>query len=247
MIDTAARAPLLGAYAAVFCDLDGCLIAGGRLLDGAADFAAALGERLWIVSNNSTDTEEGLASRLTAMGMEVAPHRIVLAGVETLRYAARRFPGEAVALHGAPPLHALAIELGLRPGGAAPRAAILTRDPGFGLDSLTALARALRDGSALLVSNTDASHPGADGAPVPETGACLAALRAMMPDLRCEAFGKPAPLLFEVALARSGLRPQEVLFVGDNPDTDGAGAAAAGIAFRLVPPGGGVAALLAEG
>jgi HAD superfamily hydrolase (TIGR01450 family) len=237
----------LDRWQAVFCDLDGCLLSGDRLLPGARALHAALGARLWIVSNNSTDTEESLAASLAALGLPVPSERIVLAGVETLRRAAGAFAGAAVALHAAPPLQGLAAAMGLRPGGGAPAAAILARDPGFSLDSLAALARVVRGGAPLLVSNLDASHPGPDGEPVAETGACLAALAAMLPGLRYEAVGKPGPTLFEAALARSGAAREAVLFVGDNPDTDGAGAAAAGIAFRLVAPGTGVAALLAEG
>jgi HAD superfamily hydrolase (TIGR01450 family) len=233
----------LSAWSAVFCDLDGCLIAGDRVLDGACELVAALGDRLWIVSNNSTDTEASLAARLAALGLPVRADRIVLAGVETLRHAAAIFGGRAATVHAAPPLKALAQTLGLRDGGDAPAVAILARDPGFGLDSLAALARTVRSGGALIVSNLDTSHPGPDGAPVPETGACLAALRAMLPDLAFRAVGKPAPHLFEVALKRAGVPREAVLFIGDNPDTDGAGAAAAGIAFRLVAPGAGVAAL----
>lgn len=234
----------LSAWSAVFCDLDGCLIAGDRVLDGARDLVATVGDRLWIVSNNSSDTEASLAARLAALDLPVQPDRLVLAGVETLHAAAAACAGRPVAVHAAPPLKAMAEALGLRAGAGAPAVAILARDPGFGLDSLAALARTVRGGGTLIVSNLDASHPGADGVPVPETGACLAALRAMLPDLAFRAVGKPDPHLFEVALARAGVPRESVLFIGDNPDTDGAGAAAAGIACRLVPPGAGVAALI---
>jgi FMN phosphatase YigB (HAD superfamily) len=48
---------------------------------------------------------------------------------------------------------------------------------------------------------------------------------------------KPHPKGFRVACAHWALSPQEVLYVGDRPETDGAGAAAAGL--RCVIVGGG--------
>lgn len=53
---------------------------------------------------------------------------------------------------------------------------------------------------------------------------------------------KPDPRIFLEALARLGVEPGRALHVGDNADTDGAGAAAAGIDARILdrtgPPGG---------
>ncbi len=48
---------------------------------------------------------------------------------------------------------------------------------------------------------------------------------------------KPAPLIFERALALCGARPEETLHVGDDPEKDWAGAAAAGLrVFELRRP-----------
>ncbi|MEG0505315.1 MAG: HAD-IA family hydrolase, partial [Raoultibacter sp.] len=42
-------------------------------------------------------------------------------------------------------------------------------------------------------------------------------------------YRKPNPLIFTLILERMGLSPDKALHVGDRPDADGAGAAAAGI------------------
>ncbi len=46
---------------------------------------------------------------------------------------------------------------------------------------------------------------------------------------------KPDRRMFEIACAELGVAPAEALMIGDNPDADGA-AAAAGCAFVLVAP-----------
>ncbi len=48
---------------------------------------------------------------------------------------------------------------------------------------------------------------------------------------------KPSPVPFRAALADLGLAPSALLHVGDRPETDGAGAAAAGVRAWILPPG----------
>ena len=223
--------------AAVLSDLDGCLIAGARVLPGAARLVAACGARLWIVSNNSTDTAATLARRLADLGLEVATDRIVLAGEATLRGIARRQPGARIALFAAPPLRALADELGLVRDEERPDLAVLGRDPGLTLDRLTRLAALVHNGVPLCVTNPDPSHPSADGTPVPETGALYAAVAAIVPRPAPACIGKPAPDLLESALRLAGVAPADAVYLGDTPETDGAAARAAGVPLvRIARP-----------
>lgn len=212
----------------VLCDLDGCLASEGRAYEDAQAFAEACGTRLWIVSNNSTDTADTLSLTLHSMGLSVPAERIVLAGEQTLHHLARR--GMQVQLYAAPPLRRLAAELGID-GGAGAATVLLCRDPEMTLGGLGQLATVLSRGAALWVANTDSSHPGRHGALIAETGAALAALQAMVPRLRFNTLGKPAPHLVEIALERAGLPPGSAVFVGDNPATDGLAAQQAGVRF----------------
>ncbi len=234
-------------HAAVLCDLDGCLIAGDRVLPGAARLVAACGPRLWIVSNNSTDTAVTLAARLANLGLVVAADRIVLAGEETLRALACSHPGARVALYAAAPLVALAVDLGLRPDDLSPDAAVLARDPDLTLPRLSRLAALVHGGVPLHLTNPDPSHPGPDGAPVPETGALLAALAAIVPVGAPRCLGKPAPDLLRIALARAGVAPRDAIYLGDTPETDGEAARAEGVPFvRIARPTGGPTAAETE-
>lgn len=225
---------------AILCDLDGCLISGPRVLPGAAAFAAEHGERLWVVSNNSTDTADSLARRLAGLGLPIAPERLVLAGEQTIRHLARQHPGGAVAFYGAEALDSLARELGLLLDKVRPVAAVLARDLRFTLEDLTRLIAQLRGGAALHVTNIDASHPGPDGLPCPETGALLAALDTCLPGIAYTTLGKPEPALLEIALQRAGVSPENAVLVGDNRATDGLAARAAGVAFVHVDGAGAV-------
>ncbi|EKF17350.1 HAD-IIA family hydrolase [Nitratireductor pacificus] len=228
----------LDRHAAILCDLDGCLISGDRVYDGARAFAARNEDRLWIVSNNSADTAETLSARLHRLALPIAPERIVLAGEQTLRRLALAHPGAAIAMHAEAPLVALAHDLGLVVGESAPACILLARQTRFDLNSLGRLVAQLESGAPLHVANLDRTHPGPDGYPVPETGALLAALRACRPDVAFRSIGKPAPDLIDIALERAGATRGDALFIGDNPETDGLAARAAGVAFiHIEAPG----------
>ena len=177
----------------VLCDLDGCLIAQGRPFAETADFVAACGDRLWIVSNASDST-------------------------------ARRVFASAA-------LIARAVELGIDPTADVPQAVLLCRDASVTVDTMGPILTQVGQGAPLWVSNEDLSHPGHDTRPVAETGALLAALRAIQPELEWRSLGKPDPMMLTMALTRSGVSAQDAVFVGDNVLTDGAAAAALNMPF----------------
>ena len=228
----------LDRYEAILCDLDGCLISGNTVLPGAAELIALAGKRLYVVSNNSTDTPETLGRKLAGLGLEVPAGRIVLAGVAAVDFIAETWPGGRLALYGTAAIRGHAEARGLVIDQGAPDAVLLTRDLDFSYAKLAGMLRQLEDGAALVVSNGDLTHPGPDGVPVPETGALLAAVEACRPDLAYRSIGKPAGTLFLAALERAGAAAEEAVFIGDNPETDGRGARAVGLPFLLIDAAG---------
>lgn len=216
---------------AILCDLDGCLIAGDHVFPNTQDFVEAHADRLWIVSNNSSDTAETLSRRIGALGLFIEPERILLAGEQAVRRIAVTRPGASVSIYGAMPIQALASALGLRFGGVDPEVVLLARDAEFNLQRLSKLLGELHRGADFIVTNIDTAHPDADGRPVPETGAILAAIHACEPAIRFQTIGKPKPDLVEIALEKSGADAAASVFIGDNESTDGKAADAAGVAF----------------
>lgn len=216
---------------AVLADLDGCLVADGQVRDGVADLFARADGRLWIVSNNSTDTAQSLSAHLATEGLLLAPERILLAGEQTLRHLAGAERMPRLALFAAPRIQALARDLGLVIDHDTPDLAVLARDTGFDFARLAELVALLHLGVPLRVTNVDPAHPGPGGVPRPETGALLAALRSMLPGLEAASLGKPAPDLALIALARAGVAADRAVFLGDTPETDGETARRSGIRF----------------
>lgn len=220
---------LVADAAIVMCDLDGCLVSEGSAFEDAAAFVRSCGSRIWIVSNNSTDTADGLSAQLRALDLEIPADRIVLAGEQTLELLKQVAPNEPLSLFASSALIARASDLGLTLVDDGPSRAVLCRDPSFSIPKLNRIARQLDDGAALWVSNTDLTHPGREGRPVAETGALLAAVQAVAGEVTYHSIGKPDPHMARLVLG--DVNPRKAVFVGDNLTTDGGVAAALGMPF----------------
>ncbi|MES2495746.1 MAG: HAD hydrolase-like protein [Pseudomonadota bacterium] len=221
-------------------DWDGCVAIGDRLLPDAIRLIDACRDRLVILSNNSTHLPDDMATMLQREGIAIGPERILLAGAEAVAWAGRLSAGRVMLL-GSPRMTGFARTQGLQLVEDRPDMVLLMRDTDFTYAKLDRAVAALAAGARLVVANGDRTHPGAEGRPVPETGALLAAIMACLPDIEPLILGKPGPMLFERACRILGIRAEEGVMIGDNAETDGAGAAAFGMPCILVGGGTGVA------
>lgn len=215
-------------------DLDGTLIRQHEAIDGAAELLSLFKDRYAIVSNNSTHTAQGLALRLRRMGLRVPSERIVLAGELAMRQLAQQQPGARILLASSTALQRYARAQGCRLVDSKADFVALALDMHFSYARLTVVVNELRRGARLVVTNADATHPGPHGSVVPETGALLAAVIAASGVQPWMVVGKPAPLLFEEGLQCLGAEAASTLVIGDNPATDGEGAARLGMACVLL-------------
>ena len=221
---------------AVLVDMDGVMVFGAEAAPGAAAFVERFGRRLFLVTNESAYAPEMLSERLANRRLHLAPERIIMAGPVAVEHLKRERPGACVLIRGAPGLHALAQSVGVR----TPRQGdpidivLLGRDPSFDMPAVETVVRAVEGGAELWVTNPDLRHPIEGGRYTYQTGALLQVVLACLGDVPFRVIGKPQPALFNEALSRAAARPENAVMIGDNPNTDGAGAIAAGVPFVLV-------------
>ena len=227
-------AVMIDGFKSILVDVDGCFLNGDSPTPGAYDLASLAGDRLILVSNNSTDTPTTMAARLRAFGLDFTEQRIVLAGAAMVDVVATAVPRARVLILGNAEICGYAAAAGLSPVDRDPDAVMLCRDLTLTYPRLQAAIHAVAGGVPLYVANPDASHPGADGKPVPETGVLLAAIQAAVPTVEPIIVGKPELTLFEIALGRFGVAASDAVMIGDNPDTDGRGAARMGMAALMI-------------
>jgi glycerol-1-phosphatase len=244
---------LLDRYDGVLLDAYGVLVDARGLLPGAAALLAALTRRgvpFAIVTNDASRSPATYVERFARLGAAVAPERIVTSGSLLPAYFRERGLGGArTCVLGTADSIAY-----VRDGGGVPvelavgmeiDAVAVCDDSGtpfvHGVElAFSAIVRAVHGGRApaLVLPNPDLIYPRGEGEYGFTAGAMAllieAALARRFPTagLTFDRLGKPAPQLFAEAQRRLGTT--RVVMIGDQLETDIAGARAAGIDAALV-------------
>jgi HAD superfamily hydrolase (TIGR01450 family) len=241
IIDAEAASAAIQRSLGILLDWDGCTATANRPRADALAFIAKHRTRIAIISNNSTQLPAEISGILQDADIELPPTRIFLAGTEALAMAARTPAARALVI-GSSRMKAWARNRGLSLTQSDANLVVLLRDTRFSYVKLERAVRALNAGARLIVSNTDRSHPGPDGAIVPETGALLAAIGTCvdLSKVETQVVGKPSPTLYEQACTALGIPIDAAVMVGDNRLTDIEGADRLGMTSVLVAPGSGL-------
>jgi 4-nitrophenyl phosphatase len=226
--------------ATVLLDVDGVLYRGAQALPSShalLQFLARQGIAYACVTNNSTLTPSQRAAKLHLLGLAFTPEQIITSATVTRQYLAQQFArGTALACIGMDGLHdALFGDSYFVADDQRPQVVVVGQDRALTYAKCRAAARAISAGAGFIGTNPDVTVPTDEGVE-PEAGAILAYLQAAT-GVAPTIIGKPAPTMFEVALALLDADPATTLVVGDRLDTDVVGAHAAGLASALVLTG----------
>ncbi|MGI2035507.1 HAD-IIA family hydrolase [Rhizobium panacihumi] len=218
----------------VLFDLDGTLVSDGKALPWARELVDASKGNFVIVTNDAEHTNHEISRMMQQVGLAVDADRIVMAGMEAIRLVAEEMPGAKVALAASSSLQTYAQSLGLHLSDSDPDVVLIGRDRNFSYDTIRMASNAVLAGAQLVVCNPDLTHPGSRGTIVPETGALAASILACTGPVAYRIVGKPEPGIFLAGMRLLGSDPSRTLMVGDNPNTDGMGAARVGMHFFQV-------------
>lgn len=145
-------------------------------------------------------------------------------------------PGERVLVVGGPGLTEATLARGATVVDDGADSVLVGLDRGFTYDTLRRAATAVRRGARLLASNDDATYPTPDG-PIPGGGAIVAAV-ATAAGVTPVIAGKPHQPMADLVVARSaGAAADEIVMVGDRPETDGLFARRIGCRYAQVRTG----------
>jgi glycerol-1-phosphatase len=237
----------------VIFDLDGVVYRGHEAIPGAPELVAFLhsaGVAVRFATNNSMVARAGYVDRLAGMGIPAGADEIVTSTSATIEHLRHHAPGvRAVLAIGAEGMEAELRGAGLEVTMAADAATdhsggplrhiydavIVGLDPHVDYRRLAVAMRAVGDGARLLATNADARYPTPVGF-LPGAGSIVAAL-ATATGVVPEVIGKPEPAMFRAILTATGVPGSMTVVVGDNPDSDVAGAHRAGCAAILVLTG----------
>jgi HAD superfamily hydrolase (TIGR01450 family) len=232
-----AFSPPLIEYRFIIVDLDGTLVAGRKPLPGAVELIELFQDRCAVVSNNSSHSVAQLAGELRSCGLPIRDSQLVLAGITAIETIASDYAGARTMIVASDAVRQVAEERGLHAVEDKADVVLLTRDEGFTYPKLRSVVDAVASGAILVAANPDLTHPGPDAGLIPETGAILSSVLSCVKPRILRTIGKPEPYMFVEGIRRLDADPRTCLVVGDNPDTDRAGAARLGLASLMVGRG----------
>lgn len=222
-------------------DLDGVFYRGkeSRVKIGGTRLVEALrarSKKLYILTNNSTDTAKTVHSRLVEFDIPIREEEVLTSGLLTSEYLRHRFGRVSYYLVGEKGLDDEMRAHGhSRTNGDRADFVVVGLDRELSYEKLDHAARVARNGARIIATHVSRLYMYKSG-PAMATGPLVKAVEYAS-SKRATVIGKPSPLMFRIALTRARCNRAEAVMVGDQADTDIAGAARAGIDAILVTSG----------
>ncbi len=222
-------------------DLDGVFYKGkeSRVKIGGTRAIEALrekGRKLFVLTNNSTDSVETVHSRLLGFDIPVKQEEVLTSGLLTAEYLRQKHGKVTYFLVGEDGLDSEMKKYGhRRTTGEKAEFVVVGLDRKITYEKLDHAARIARNGAGIVATHNSRLYMYKTG-PAIATGPLVKAIEYGS-GKRATVIGKPSPLMFDIALERAGCRNKEAVMIGDQIDTDIAGASRAGIGAILVTSG----------
>ena len=197
------------------------------------------GFKMILATNNSTRTIDEYLNRFEGFGVTLEASQVITSGQAVGMYLKDRYPdGANVYVVGQPGLKKTISSYSFNVVDEEVQdvqAVVASMDFSLTYDKIKHASLLIQDGSGFIGTNPDPTLPTPSGF-IPGSGTVIGAIE-IASGTKAKIIGKPQPTLYEMALERLGLKPEETLAIGDRLDTDIAGAQAAGIHTALVLTG----------
>lgn len=238
---------------ALVLDMDGTVYRGNTPIPGAFETLVRCRESgvpVMFVTNNSTQSREEFAAKLTRMGHPTEPEQIVNTAHATGRLLAKRYPeGTRVYVVGAAALSQAVTDAGFVVSEQEAEVVVVGLDRALNYDKLRTSVRLILNGAEFIATNPDRLIPHGRHLD-PGAGTLVAAVGAATAHVtKPLVVGKPEPTLVSLALQSLGTRPQNTVMVGDQLQTDVQAGQRAGLFSVLVTtgvPAGGATSVVAD-
>ena len=201
----------------ILFDLDGTVYHGTAEVPGAADFVRQLpgwGIRPVFITNRANRTPEAVAEHLRSYGIACTTDDVLTSAQTT----AQVLPKGSVYIIGEEGIRRALADAGFVEDDRHPDYVVVSYDRSFSYHALMQACRLVKAGARFVATNPDKYLTLEDGI-MPGTGAIVAAVTACTGQ-EPMVIGKPQPLIFQTALKRFRLRPEETVAMGDNLLTD---------------------------
>lgn len=210
---------------ALLVDIDGVLVVSWEPLPGAVDALAAVraaGVPVRFLTNTTSRTKAAITAALREAGFAVDPGEVITTTAATAAYLAREHPGAQCLLLNSgdvgDDLDGVALAPPDAPAEEVDVVILGGAGPEFTYDLLNRALESLLAGAALVAMHRNLTWRTRTGMQL-DTGAYLAGLERAA-GTEAVVIGKPAPAMFDAALAGLGVAAGEAAMVGDDLETD---------------------------
>jgi 4-nitrophenyl phosphatase len=232
------------AFRAYIFDLDGVIYRGEELQPGAAEVIQTLrsrGEKVYFLTNNSTQSRSQYADKLTRLGVPAQPRDVMTSAYATALYLHETKPGDCRAYVVGEAglkqeLRSEGIEVVEEPNGKPIDFVVAGLDREFDYSKLFNAQQAIFQGAIFVATNCDPTFPLEEGLLSPGGGTMVAAIQTAT-DTPPLVIGKPEIYSVRKVMDLAGATPEESIVIGDRLDTDVWGGKRAGARTALVLTG----------
>jgi len=197
------------------------------------------GLKVILATNNGTKTVDEFFSKIRRFGVTLEDWQVISAAQATAIFLAEKYPnGCTVYAVGTPSLIKILEDAGLTvvaDRSEKVQVVVAAMDTGLTYEKIKDAELLVRSGCEFIGTNPDVTYPSPEGL-IPGAGTVIGAIE-IASGQKATIIGKPEPLLYQMALRRSGLKPKETIGIGDRLETDILGAQAAGIYSAFVLTG----------
>jgi 4-nitrophenyl phosphatase len=192
--------------------------------------------KVTLATNNASLSIKQYQEKLNKFGVTLSDEEIINSSQVMAHYLDRQYPnGGTLYIVGENGLRETLTKNNFALGEEHVQAVIVGMDREINYEKLCRATLLIRSGAAFLATNADVTFPTPQGL-VPGVGAILACIETAT-SVKPYVVGKPAPAIYEIAMQRMGVKPEETLVVGDRLETDIAGAQTLGCLTALVLSG----------
>ena len=203
------------------CDMDGVIYHGHSLLDGALAFIEWLKaekKEFLFLTNNSVKSREELAQQLKRLGIEVDPIHFYTTALATASFLAHQKPGGSAYVIGDAGLINALYQAGFSMNDVDPDYVVVGETRSYSFEKIQQAVKLVLAGAKLVGTNPDLICP-TDMGPMPGCGALVAPIE-MAANRKAYFLGKPNPLMIRHAMRCLNCPREDILFIGDQMETD---------------------------
>lgn len=224
---------------AMIIDMDGVLWRGPEPIGELSTIFTRieqLGIDAILATNNPTLTIEQYLEKLLTFGVPLNPKQVITSAIATAHFLHDHYPqGGSIYVIGEDGVRQALEDLAFFHSVDGAQAVVVSLDRKLTYEKLLHATLLIRSGVPFIVTNPDSTLPIPEGF-APGAGSISAAIQAAT-DIEPVVIGKPQPEMYQIALDRMNVTPDETIVVGDRLETDIAGGQSLGCVTGVVLSG----------